>query len=141
MVRRARSGIAGALGRRRAALRRELGLLRARPVLRRPQLLLMERRQQIDELAGSLRQSLAAHLERLQSRFERAVERLTSLSPQAVLARGYSIMRLPPEGGVVRSFRQLAVGDRAEVVLSQGSAGVEVRELRKPGDEALGAVK
>jgi len=141
MVRRARSGIAGALGRRRAALRRELGLLRARPVLRRPQLLLMERRQQIDELAGSLRQSLAAHLERLQSRFERAVERLTSLSPQAVLARGYSIMRLPPEGRVVRSFRQLAVGDRAEVVLSQGSAGVEVRELRKPGDEALGAVK
>lgn len=140
-VRGARSRFAGALGRRRAALRRELSLLRARPVLRSPQLLLMDRRQRIDELAGALRQSLAAHLERLQTRFDRAFERLHSLSPQAVLARGYSIMRLCPEGRVVRSFRQLAVGDRAEVVLSEGSAGVEVSELHEPRGETLGAVK
>jgi len=140
-VRRARSRIAGTLGRRGAALRRELSLLRARPVLRSPQLLLMDRRQQIDELAGAVRQSLGARLERLQVRFERACERLNSVRPQAVLARGYSIMRLPPEGRVVRSVRQLSVGARAEVVLSEGSVGVEVSELRKPGDAILGAVK
>jgi len=113
-----------------ARYRRELALLRARPVLSRPLLLLAERRQRADEILTSLRQAAAGRLRELQARFARAAERLKALSPEAVLARGYSITRLP-EGTVVRSVRQLSLGGAAEVMLWQGSAEVEVRQLRE----------
>jgi exonuclease VII large subunit len=64
----------------------------------------------------------------------RATERLEALNPTSVLARGYSITRLP-DGTVVRSVRQLALGAAAEVILSEGSAEVEVRKLRQPSNE------
>lgn len=115
---------------RRAVVRhrRELGLLRARPVLSRPGLLLAERRQRIDEIVGIVGRGAARRARDARERLLRAVERLTALSPKAVLARGYSITRLG-DGSVVRSVRQLTVGAAAEVVFSEGAAEVGIRRL------------
>jgi len=109
--------------------RRELALLRARPVLSRPRLLLAERRQRADEIMGAIGRSLVGRGRDLHQRLLRASERLKALSPEAVLARGYSITRLP-DGSVVRTVRQLTVGGAAEVVFSEGSAEVGIRKLR-----------
>jgi exonuclease VII large subunit len=46
-----------------------------------------------------------------------------------VLARGFSITRLPG-GTVVRSAKQLQVGIGVELMLAEGSAAAEVREVR-----------
>lgn len=121
---------------RRAVVRyrRELGLLRARPVLSRPRLLLAERRQRTDEVIGVIARAVRSQGRELRQRLLRAGEKLMALSPEAVLARGYSITRLP-DGSVVRTVRQLTVGAAAEVVFSEGSAEVGIRELRPP-DEA-----
>jgi exodeoxyribonuclease VII large subunit len=121
---------------RRAVMRyrRELGLLRARPVLSRPRLLLAERRQRTDEVIGVIARAVRSQGRELRQRLLRAGEKLVALSPEAVLARGYSITRLP-DGSVVRTVRQLTVGAAAEVVFSEGSAEVGIRELRPP-DEA-----
>ncbi|MDH4180011.1 MAG: exodeoxyribonuclease VII large subunit, partial [Armatimonadota bacterium] len=101
--------------------RRELALLRARPVLSRPRLLLAERRQRIDEIIGVIGRGAARRGGELRERLLRASEKLKALSPRAVLERGYSITRLL-DGSVVRTVRQLTVGGAAEVVFSKGSA-------------------
>jgi exodeoxyribonuclease VII large subunit len=80
-----------------------------------------------------LREAAARRLRDLHQRAARATDRLKALSPEAVLARGYSIMRLT-DGTVVRSANQLAVGVLAELALWQGSAEVEVRKLQMLAD-------
>jgi len=112
--------------------RRELALLVARPCLRAPRLLLAERRQRVDEFISAARRETLRRLRDLRQRLTGAADRLGALSPRAVLARGYSITRLPDTGEVVRSVRQLAVRKPAEVVLYQGSAEVVVKKLREP---------
>ena len=47
------------------------------------------------------------------------------LSPLAVLSRGYSITR-EPEGRVIRSFADTAVGQRLAIILQQGRLEVKV---------------
>ncbi|MBE9566259.1 MAG: exodeoxyribonuclease VII large subunit, partial [Proteobacteria bacterium] len=132
------------LARRRAAAQRlerlverrqrELNLLRARPVLRTPRLLFASQRQRVDEVMVAVRQQVTRRLDGIRDRVTRATERLEALNPTSVLARGYSITRLPA-GTVVRSVRQLARGAAAEVILSEGSAEMEVRKLREPSDQ------
>ncbi len=132
------------LARRRAAAQRlerlvercqrELNLLRARPVLRTPRLLFASQRQRVDEVMVAVRQQVTRRLDGIRDRVTRATERLEALNPTSVLARGYSITRLP-DGTVVRSVRQLARGAAAEVILSEGSAEMEVRKLREPSDQ------
>jgi exonuclease VII large subunit len=56
---------------------------------------------------------------------------LRALSPEAVLARGYSIVRLP-QGIVVRSARQVAMGTMVEVLFSEGLAEAEIQTTQLP---------
>jgi len=117
--------IAGRLRRTADGYRRELELVRARPALRTPRLLLAQPRQRLDEVMASLPRSIQRSLTETRLRLDKAREKLLALSPQAVLARGFSIVRLP-DGSVVRSAGQLAVGVAAQVVFHQGSAEVQV---------------
>jgi exodeoxyribonuclease VII large subunit len=133
-VERFRRGLADRLQRMVAQHRRELALLRARPVLGRPRLMLATRRQLVDELLAAARAGLARRLRATGDRAARAQEKLAALSPRAVLRRGYSITRLP-DGSVVRSARALAAGAAAEVIFSEGSADVTVQRTRLPSEE------
>jgi exodeoxyribonuclease VII large subunit len=56
--------------------------------------------------------------------------RLDSLSPLAVLARGYSLTRRP-SGEIVRSVRQVAVGDEVDVLLSEGTLACRVNATKE----------
>ncbi len=55
--------------------------------------------------------------------------RLNSLSPLAVLDRGYALV-LDPQGTLVRSARQVAAGDNLTTRLSDGSFASRVTEIR-----------
>jgi exodeoxyribonuclease VII large subunit len=129
-----RERIGDSLRRRTDRYRRELDLLRARPVLRRPSLLLAERRQRLDETIFLLRHRLSLSARNLAERLRRAHDKLAALAPRAVLERGYSITRLP-DGTIVRSARQVSAGTRAEVVFAHGSAEVDVRKTSIPEEE------
>lgn len=129
-LRSVRAAVGARLRRLAGARRRELALLRARPALQEPRWLLGERRQRVDDLAAGVQRSLARLVAGLRARLARSAERVAALSPRAVLARGYAIARLP-SGEVVRSVRQLAVGAQARIVLWDGWAGVEVKELHE----------
>ena len=74
---------------------------------------------------GGLRRELSraawALVETKRERCRSLIKCLESLSPLGVLARGYSIARLLPQRSVVRSVRHVSLGDRLELILSQGT--------------------
>jgi exodeoxyribonuclease VII large subunit len=55
--------------------------------------------------------------------------RIASMSPLAVLERGYSITRKLPEGGVVRSCREVQKGDQVSVRLARGEVECLVEKV------------
>jgi exodeoxyribonuclease VII large subunit len=130
----ARRTLAQRLGRMVNRHRRELALVLSRPVLRMPRLLLAQRRQRLDDLLAALPRAASRRVAELRLRWARAKDRLAALSPRAVLARGFSITRLP-DGSIVRAARQLAVDAAAELVFYEGSAEVRVSRVHKPGDQ------
>jgi exodeoxyribonuclease VII large subunit len=61
------------------------------------------------------------------------VGRLDSLSPLAVLGRGYSLTR-QPSGAIVRSAAQTGPGDLIEILLHQGALDARVERLKERDD-------
>jgi exodeoxyribonuclease VII large subunit len=58
---------------------------------------------------------------------------LDSLSPLAVLARGYSLT-LTPSRRIVRSWREVRAGDGVRVLLHEGSLECRVDAIREADD-------
>jgi exodeoxyribonuclease VII large subunit len=63
-------------------------------------------------------------------RFESSVGRLGSLSPLAVLGRGYSLTRLP-SGAVVRRAVETPRGTAIEILLDEGALDARVERVRE----------
>jgi exodeoxyribonuclease VII large subunit len=83
----------------------------------------------LSQLRGRLESSAAHNMKTSQARFAEVIGRLESLSPLGVLARGYSVTRLP-SGEVVRRASQVVVGDPLEILLHQGALGARVTDVR-----------
>ena len=60
-----------------------------------------------------------------------ALARLESLSPMAILKRGYAVIKAVPTGQMVRSVDELKSDDMIEAVLADGSVTANVIELKK----------
>ncbi len=90
-------------------------------------------RRRLDDLAGRLDRALARGVDRRRHRVNGVAGRLNSLSPLAVLGRGYSLT-LTASGEIVRSVTQVAVGDEIGVMLDEGRLEARVTE-RKEHDE------
>ncbi len=101
------------------------GLRNQSPVLRT-----LENRRQLTNLHDKLSRGAAREMDRSRHRLRVAVGRLDSLSPLAVLARGYSLTRTP-DGTVVRSARQVRVGDDVSVLLHEGSLDCRVTATKE----------
>jgi exodeoxyribonuclease VII large subunit len=84
----------------------------------------------LGQLGGRLDTGATHRLKAARHRFESLVGRLESLSPLGVLARGYSLTRLP-SGAVVRRAAQTQPGDAIEILLHQGVLGARVVEVRE----------
>jgi len=90
-------------------------------------------RRRLTDLSARLDRGLARQVDRARHRLGGDVGRLHSLSPLAVLARGYSLTRLP-SGEIVRSARQVAAGDAVTVLLDQGSLACRVSATKEHDD-------
>ncbi len=62
------------------------------------------------------------------AQLEASLARLHTLSPLAILARGYSICRRLPKGEIITSTEQVQAGDRVSVKLSQGNLLCKVNQ-------------
>ena len=85
-------------------------------------------------MLGQLRGRLVAagghSIKASRHRFETSVGRLQSLSPLAVLGRGYSVTRLP-SGAVVRRAGETRAGDGLEILLHEGALDARVERVRE----------
>jgi len=90
-------------------------------------------RRRLDDLAGRLDRALVRSLDRRRHRLVGVAGRLDSLSPLAVLGRGYSLT-LGASGEIVRSARQVAVGDEVGVMLHEGSLAARVTARKEHDD-------
>jgi exodeoxyribonuclease VII large subunit len=85
-------------------------------------------RQRIDVAHERLRRPPLLLVERKRAALENATARLRVLSPNATLTRGYAIVR--SEDGIVRSSTDVDPGQRVDVQLAEGGFGARVEETR-----------
>jgi len=96
---------------------------------RRPQDLLVQFRQQIDELNRSLELAISHKIDFARGVHEQMWRRLRALSPQSILDRGFSICWKPEKQEIVRSTEQLAEGEVVAVHFSQGGIQSTVKQI------------
>jgi exodeoxyribonuclease VII large subunit len=81
---------------------------------------------------GRMRASAFRVHDRASARFRGAAGRLESLSPLAVLGRGYAVAWDADKTHVLRSAGQARAGDRIHVTLARGELHCEVQEATEP---------
>jgi exodeoxyribonuclease VII large subunit len=94
----------------------------------RPSAKLALQRQTVAELHRRLRDSARLHLQYAQSRLTTLQARLGLLSPQNVLARGYSITMEAATGKVIRRAAEVSPGQRLKTRLGEG----EIHSVAEP---------
>jgi len=114
----------------RAAARlgqRSEALARVAPVAR-----VAAQRVRLEALARALERTARRHAERARSQLAAVAGRLDSLSPLAVLARGYAIVWNANTRAIVRRADECAPGDRLRVRLGEGELAATVENTREP---------
>jgi len=123
----------GTMGRilngRRVELERTTARLRPE-LLRRP---IATARTLCESLSLRLSRSTRTELGRARSSAESLASKLESLSPLAVLARGYSVTMRPETRAVLRDAAAVEVGDKVNVRLRRGE--LQCRVTAKKGSE------
>ena len=92
----------------------------------RPRDILRQYTQRVDELERSLLITARHMFDRVQQRHLSLLQRLESLSPRSVLARGYTIVHR--DGGVISRSAELSAGDRTTVEFHDGTVPMKVED-------------
>ena len=115
--------------------RSRLALSLNRAVMRSPQRMLAERRQQLDGTMEKLLILTQKGMVEKKHALELQLGRLDSMSPLRVLRRGYGVVEA--EGTVVRSVDAVKNGTQIRVILSDGALQAGVTSVEK-GDAVHG---
>lgn len=83
--------------------------------------------------------AIRGRMDRNRRRLGETAARLDALSPLAVLGRGYALARRESDGRIVRSDRDVSVGDSIELQLASGRIGAEVTRLDPDGRRREGS--
>jgi len=109
-----------ALRSRASAARSRLDALRRHHVFRRPFQLVHDRARKLDDWEGRSSRAIRHRLELARRRVDTAAARLESLSPLAVLGRGYSLTQRTRDGQVIRDAAELTPGEQITTRLAKG---------------------
>jgi exodeoxyribonuclease VII large subunit len=112
----------------------ELQVLQRRLRQVRPDRVLEQSTQRLQTLQHQLIQTVRSRLKETQTRQHHLAEKLATLDPHAVLARGYAVVRA--ENQAVRSAMELTPGQTIELQLANGKAIAQVMAIdRSVGDQ------
>jgi exodeoxyribonuclease VII large subunit len=84
----------------------------------------------IELWAARLRGAAGSALDRASARCAGLSSSLAHLDPNAVLERGFSLVR-DTSGHIIRSSASLTPGDRVEIAFAEGSAGARIERLKQ----------
>ncbi len=101
--------------------------------LKRPLDLVNQKSQFGDELSRRAELALKNRLGKMRLELKSAADRLATLSPRSVLARGYSIVRRRKDNGVIREYKEVKAGEGVELIFSKGKAEAEVTKTSAEG--------
>jgi exodeoxyribonuclease VII large subunit len=121
--------LSGALRSRAETARARLDALARCTAFRRPFQQVFERVRRLDELSGRARRAAGGRVRLARQRLDTAGGRLESLSPLAVLARGYSLTQRIDDGRPIRSADELAVGQQISTRFAVGKAFSRVERV------------
>jgi exodeoxyribonuclease VII large subunit len=77
---------------------------------------------------------------RERSRAQTAMALLNTLSPLAVLGRGYSITRRRPDGLILRRSADAACGQEVDILLAAGELRAKIIEIFKEPSDVQGKI-
>ena len=112
--------VAAALRGRVATLQARLDAVARHRVFRRPTELVFQRGRHLDELGSRQDRAIARRIEMAKAKLDTAAAQLDSLSPLAVLGRGYSITERLPSGEVLHDCTKVRPGDLLRTRLPNG---------------------
>lgn len=110
--------------------RQRLDALATRPALARPLDAVHNRSRMVDELGTRLHGAIKRRLRDLHHEIAAVTGKLESLSPLAVLGRGYSLTQDSKTGRLITAAKQLKAGQEISTRLGEGSVVSTVREIR-----------
>lgn len=96
-----------------------------------PRLRIIQYQQRTQDLGRQIYVCIEHFLKLKQSKFRGVVEKLSSLSPLNILARGYSITFSVPQGQILKDTKLIKVGDTLKTRLHRGQVLSQVREVSK----------
>lgn len=111
--------------------RRDMRHFIERPIFRRPESVINERRQYLDNLFNLFGRAGKNLLEIKKNSVSLILSRLETLSPKAILKRGYAVLMAVPEGGMIKSIADLERNDIIEAILADGSVTAQVKDIKK----------
>jgi len=121
-----------------AQMRSRLSLLHSRlggleKRLKAPAELLQMQRLQLQQNQLRLRQAMKAIIDQKNHKLALLCGRLETLSPLAVLSRGYAIVKRVKTGEIVHDSEQLEAGDRLQLELAVGQVTATVTTIGRKG--------
>jgi exodeoxyribonuclease VII large subunit len=111
--------------------RKALEMLCSSRCMRFPYELIESRFQTLDIASERLGRNFQMMVSGLEAKLLEVAAKLDSLSPIAVLSRGYAIVRQPDEGTIISNISEVALSQTVETMLSNGSFLSEVKEIRE----------
>ena len=124
------SAMASALSRQWKAARQHLNVLSQSPALRSPTGYIEQREKSLELLKNRLIAAQNQSITRKNQRYIAAVSKLDAMSPLKVLTRGYA-MAQTEAGEVLRSVRQVELGERISVLLSDGKLSATIMDKKE----------
>jgi exodeoxyribonuclease VII large subunit len=86
------------------------------------------------EFSRRLQNAMQQHLHKKRNQLATATTLLDAISPLGVLGRGYAVVKSgpgeKPPGELIRSTRQVTVGENIEIILQDGKLGSKVTEVK-----------
>lgn len=124
-----RRRLAAALCNQASEARARLDHLAAHRAFRRPHERLQDLSRRLDDWESRAGRAIRAQLRLTRQALEASAARLQSLSPLAVLGRGYSITQRAADGRVIKNAAEVAPGDSIRTRLAQGDVVSRVEQV------------
>jgi len=128
------SKISSAIGERISSLRNRLRLCEQSYVFQAPRNMVRQHQQLLDELESRLQRSFRHAIKLIRNRLGAVAGKLESLSPLAILARGYSVIVRERDGAVVSAAAHVTRGDIVRARLHRGGFTASVMEIADSAD-------
>ena len=118
------------LSRQLKEARRRLNILSQSPTLTSPDQYLIQRRKNLELLKGRIFTAQTRVIHNHKQRYISATAKLDAMSPLKVLTRGYA-MAQDQDKNVIRSVKQIAVGEMLDISLSDGVVSAMVSKVKE----------